>query len=471
MAAIRQMHADHPQDLPAALEQDAALRTSFVQAHETLMVPVREFPTGDSERQQIFDFCLEMATQHPDFYAKVHPFDYDLYPTAAWLRERFWITWQDALNLTADRKAQIAAAGQLTGRYADLFDKWDVLVLDNMGLDADQLDHLYELLALIPADLHDLHSISVRDFLGTPPIPISLDGRPDWDRVNIFGVKIPDAIENSFPDDVSPGNMPVFCGAASHEVNHVVNHFTIEQNSTLNARQAALISAAGRDPVNYLRSMFNEGFFVDAPQEFFASISNEWFTDSVKTLELGLVRFDAGRQDPINQALFFADVYSQGGDSTFFYKTDLQGTIDRQTVPLHRDDQGRIDRILLGTHWYAFTLDAAGDVTAYTVTDIVPNVSFAGTGDFNGDKVADLLWRRDNGSVFAWLVQTDGTHAVKEIGQTPDPAMWTIVGIGDFNSDGSADILWRHKASGLGRGAMFSPSTGGTPGDADSARR
>ena len=39
-----------------------------------------------------------------------------------------------------------------------------------------------------------------------------------------------------------------------------------------------------------------DGFFADNPQEFFASIANQWFCDSAKTVELGAVRFAAGRR-------------------------------------------------------------------------------------------------------------------------------------------------------------------------------
>ena len=33
--------------------------------------------------------------------------------------------------------------------------------------------------------------------------------------------------ENSFPSDVAPGLISMFCACAAHEVNHVVNAYTI----------------------------------------------------------------------------------------------------------------------------------------------------------------------------------------------------------------------------------------------------
>ncbi|MBV9815493.1 MAG: VCBS repeat-containing protein, partial [Alphaproteobacteria bacterium] len=76
--------------------------------------------------------------------------------------------------------------------------------------------------------------------------------------------------------------------------------------------------------------------------------------------------------------------------------------------------------------------------------------AIAGTGDFNGDGVADILWRCTDatgsacptGQVAIWLMNIDGTIKSAGGGQTV-PLGWTIAGLGDFNADGVADILWR----------------------------
>jgi hypothetical protein len=121
---------------------------------------------------------------------------------------------------------------------------------------------------------------------------------------------------------------------------------------------------------------------VNAPQEFFASIANQWFADSAKTIELGLVRFDAGRTKPINQALFYAEVYSRGGDSTHFYTIDTHGEWTHEVVPVGRDLSGRIDELTFGGTRYTFSLNGAGNVMAYSTEP-------ACTGDLDGDGDTD----------------------------------------------------------------------------------
>jgi len=80
----------------------------------------------------------------------------------------------------------------------------------------------------------------------------------------------------------------------------------------------------------------------------------------------------------------------------------------------------------------------------YTVVDNV--WVLAGTGDFNGDGMDDILWRRDSGEIFNFLGQADG--GVVNNGQNSFmelSATWIVSGVGDFNGDGRDDVLWRNE--------------------------
>ena len=82
-------------------------------------------------------------------------------------------------------------------------------------------------------------------------------------------------------------------------------------------------------------------------------------------------------------------------------------------------------------------------LTPYPVVDNSWKIS--GTGDFNGDSKSDLLWRNDDGSVNIWLM--DGAYVLSAGLVTPYSVVdnnWKISGTGDFNGDGKADILWRN---------------------------
>jgi hypothetical protein len=67
--------------------------------------------------------------------------------------------------------------------------------------------------------------------------------------------------------------------------------------------------------------------------------------------------------------------------------------------------------------------------------------TIAGTGDFNGNGRADILWRNSLGGVGLWLMNSDGTiKSTPALGSLP-LTDWTIVG------KRSKDALKPHSAA------------------------
>lgn len=329
-----------------------------------------------ADRQRIFATAASLYDRYPDILGHQHGFDRSGQPYFGALRTQLDMVLLAAapsaddsrLALSTAKKQEIAAILGLQGRRIDLWETHSLLFLDNGLSGADQMDVVMRVLDLIPGEMHNTASITVYDYLGNAPPwqPESIWIHRPYLGVNIFGIDLGHT-GNAFPEDVAPGIADVFSSVLVHEINHVVDGYHVQRDPRLEARRMELIEAAGSDPLNYLRSMFEPGFFVQAPQEFIASIANEWFTDSAKTFELGRVRFDAGRSQPLNQALFFAEIYSLGLDSTRFYRNDARGNLVRETIPVGRDGQGRINALQHGGHWYRYQLDAGGNVVGYTV--------------------------------------------------------------------------------------------------------
>lgn len=89
---------------------------------------------------------------------------------------------------------------------------------------------------------------------------------------------------------------------------------------------------------------------------------------------------------------------------------------------------------------------------AFTTPDQLADLGWrlAGTGDFDGDNRADLLWQHAvSGKLVAWLM--NGTVRAGASYLTPsgvtDPA-WSVHAVGDLTGDGRPDLLWRHASSG-----------------------
>jgi phosphodiesterase/alkaline phosphatase D-like protein/predicted AlkP superfamily pyrophosphatase or phosphodiesterase len=92
-----------------------------------------------------------------------------------------------------------------------------------------------------------------------------------------------------------------------------------------------------------------------------------------------------------------------------------------------------------------WTMDGSSVVssTATSTPTLAASWKAAGTGDFNGDGKADVLWRNDDGNIALW--QMNGTAVTSIATSTASlNSSWKAAGTGDFNGDGKTDVLWRN---------------------------
>src|SRR5262249_8957913 len=86
----------------------------------------------------------------------------------------------------------------------------------------------------------------------------------------------------------------------------------------------------------------------------------------------------------------------------------------------------------------------------------------AGTGDFDGDGVWDILWfNSTSGGVAAWLMTPMGTVKAA-VGVGSLPAGFSLAGTGDFNGDNISDILLTNTGNGVAIWFMTAMATVGS---------
>ena len=95
---------------------------------------------------------------------------------------------------------------------------------------------------------------------------------------------------------------------------------------------------------------------------------------------------------------------------------------------------------------YYWPMDGATALDEVYAGTVDPAYDIVGSGDFNADGKADLLWRHTTlGDVWVWLM--DGATPLSQVYvDTVDPG-YVVRGVGDLDANGKADIVW-HGATG-----------------------
>jgi hypothetical protein len=100
--------------------------------------------------------------------------------------------------------------------------------------------------------------------------------------------------------------------------------------------------------------------------------------------------------------------------------------------------------------------------SAYVVNPTVSTVwHVAGTGDFDGNGVDDLVWQNQStGKSGLWYFGPAGQPTSFNVFPTQAPLGWKAEGVGDFNNDGQPDLFWRNQTTGV-IGVWILGGTGG----------
>ena len=111
---------------------------------------------------------------------------------------------------------------------------------------------------------------------------------------------------------------------------------------------------------------------------------------------------------------------------------------------LWRNDDGRV------TDWLGNANGSFSDNVSNILRPVDTGWQIAGTGDFNGDGHGDILWRSSDGWYTDWLGTAAGGFSdnLGSFLRNADPS-WQVAGTGDFNGDGITDILWRNSSGWL----------------------
>lgn len=335
---------------------------------------------ADSTKNSIYSANENWIKSYPSYYKRSNNVDCNLHPYRALLGLQMHLILIGSDKLTNDRLNYLSNLFELPEKYSLIFKNHKFYIADNNKMSDKDLDFIDKIMDNIPDTLKpDLRLVTVINptlsnynyYYEQDQEQIKLE-YGELGAVNVFRT-LGSNTTNGFPPDIKAKYIDGFCSVFVHEVTHRLDHY-IYPIQSLSERRSQLLKQAGFEKLQYLRSMFDSTFFQNAPQEFIASIANQWFCSSEHTFQLGIIRFDKGYHEPINQALFFCELYSLGKDFTRFYTIDTNGNIDLQPINLKRDNYGHINQLIINNITYNFNLDVNGNVLGYSIPNYL-NVS------------------------------------------------------------------------------------------------
>ena len=279
--------------------------------------------------------------------------DNSKYPYVNSLKTQFLLTSFSFAKAT-DNFMGISRNISLPGLRRQLLVRYGVLVIDNGAFDNKQLRAIQTYMCAIPPHVRIPVAITCFDRLvdRDKNKEITVHNFRCRGAFNVFGLKVGASLENQFPEDYKSVETDIFTIVVAHEYNHNVDSIYVKETKVLEAFKDGLIKKAGHNKQNYLRSMCGDGFFEKSPQEFIASLANQYFCSSLDTLSYALKKAEEGNLNHINQFILMASIYSDE-TKTYFYSIDKQGRTKVTGHPAKRKD-GLITALSVRTKTYRF---------------------------------------------------------------------------------------------------------------------
>ena len=404
VASLRQLLAAGAGDCVSYFERDEAARTSAFGVLQALEADLAAKLLNVDQREHLFLQLTKLAADHSELLAR-RKHDLAVAPHAPMLAAQFWVAAKSTLPDTPRGRERVAEALQFTKGYRRLLIDLGVVFYDNDTATERQLTLMHQLLTALPRPCWDVELISVADWLGEGRHVHQVRART---AINIFGMNL-GVPENSFPQDSPrPGITDVYLICLAHEIAHnmldtvgrrvrpdlferkfeglafgagedVVYRSPRSKGIDVAATKAKFRAAgywdgddrswrdawrsyfAGKERFDRAYARGNVQFFLDAPQEAFSTLANQFCTDSELMLEFAKVRWDAGHRSTVHQFLLIADYFSDNSNRVPFYVLPRGGALRVNTAELTRDARGRIRTLSTGLAEATFGYDSVGD--------------------------------------------------------------------------------------------------------------
>jgi hypothetical protein len=380
--------AKHVTQLGEVLRDEEEVREQVFGALASLQADLSSGLLPSASREELFQQLARLTKKYPQLLQRAR-FDLAKGPHLPLLAGQVWVVLLESLPDIPSHRERVADAAGFTGGYRRLLLDLGVLLIDNDTASPEHLDAMHQLMMAMPRPVWDVETITVAGWLGPAIKTQKIRSRTG---VNIFDLPL-GRPENSFAEDSPrPGVTDVYLICLAHELAHNMldtigkktrpELFERKFEGLAQAAGSAVIFRTpkskgidldltkksfralgfwdgndatwrdawmgyfkGKESFDRAYTRGNIQFFLDSPQEAFATLANQYFADSQLMLEFCKARWDAGHLSNINQFLLIADYLSEGTDRVQFYVLHPGGKLIVSPVELNRDSQGYITKI------------------------------------------------------------------------------------------------------------------------------
>lgn len=386
--SFRRLLVEHEKNLGKTLRDDAAVRQQIFGALTSLQADLAGGLIPQSAREDLFEQLAASAKQYPGLLGRSH-FDLESGPHLPLLAGQYWAVLLESLPDSISNRQRVADALGFQAGYRRLLVDLGVLFIDNDTATPEHVAAMHQLMMAMPRAVWDVETITVAGWLGPAIKTQKIRSRSG---INIFDLPL-GRPENSFAGDAPrPGVTDVYLICLAHELAHnmldTVGRRTrpelyerkfeglaqaagpqvvfrspkargidfaetkknFRSNGVWNGDESSWSESwatffKGKERFDRAYSRGNVHFFLNAPQEAFATLANQYFADSQLMLDFCKVRWDAGYRSNVNQFLLMADYLSEGTNKVRFYVMRPGGDLAVAPVRLARDSEERITQV------------------------------------------------------------------------------------------------------------------------------
>jgi hypothetical protein len=406
--SFRKLLAEHASHLGSVLRDDAVIRQKVFGSLTSLQADLAGGLVPQSTRERLFQQLSPLAKQYPNLLRRAQ-FDLESSPHLPLLAAQYWAVLLESLPDSSASRTRVADVLDFQAGYRRLLVDLGVLFIDNDRATPRQLAAMHRLMKAMPRDVWEVETITVAGWLGPASKTQKIRSRSG---INIFALPL-GRPENSFAaDSPRPGVTDVYLICLAHELAHNmldtvgrrvrpelferkfeglaqaagpsvifrtpksrgIDFAETKKNfkrigawdgddSTWNTAWADYFKGKQKFDRAYTRG--NIHFFLNAPQEAFATLANQYFADSQLMLEFCKTRWDAGHQSNVNQYLLIVDYLSETSNVAPSYVMRPGGDLTVSTVRITRDAQGRITQVESRRSTATFAYQSGGLVTSF----------------------------------------------------------------------------------------------------------